>query len=282
MLRSYNGTYWKSARVLRKHNFNRTNVVDDLFKDKYERLFNSVQCSKEESELMKTQIDSAVVNVCRSIKICDSSNCVHCHLISSTDISTAVSKLKTDKVNDNGMIYVNNFIHGTEFLFQYLGLLYTSMVYHLYCPPSRICANIILIPKGSKANLSDSDKYRSIAISSLHGKILDHIIIQKQFEALKTCNYLFGFKTKFSTVLCSSMVNETVQYYTENSGKPVYVLLLDASKAFDKVAFNVSFNELCDCSMCPRITKLLHVHHMYTNQSCCMKWCNELSDSFNV
>ena len=35
------------------------------------------------------------------------------------------------------------------------------------------------------------------------------------------------------------MVNETVQYYTENGAKPVYVLLLDASKAFDKVAFNV-------------------------------------------
>ena len=40
------------------------------------------------------------------------------------------------------------------------------------------------------------------------------------------------------------MVNETVQYYTENGAKPVYVLLLDASKAFDKVAFNVLFNEL--------------------------------------
>ena len=29
MLRSNNGTYWKSARVLCKNNFNRTNVVDD-------------------------------------------------------------------------------------------------------------------------------------------------------------------------------------------------------------------------------------------------------------
>ena len=70
------------------------------------------------------------------------------------------------------------------------------MVYRGYCPPSFICANITPIPKGSKANLSDSDKYRRIAISSLHGKILDHIIIEKQSEALKTCNYQFGFKAK--------------------------------------------------------------------------------------
>ena len=97
-----------------------------------------MECSKEESDLMKTQIDSEVVNVCNTTKTCKSSNCVHCHLISSTDVSTAVSKLKTDKVNDNGMIYSNNFIHGTELLFQYLGLLYTSMVYHGYCPSSSL------------------------------------------------------------------------------------------------------------------------------------------------
>ena len=106
------------------------------------------------------------------------------------------------------------------------------MVYHGYCPPSFICANIIPIPKGSKANLSDSDKYRSIAISSLLGKILDHIIIEKQSEALKTCNYQFGFKAKSSTVLCSTMVNETVQYYTENGGKPVYVLQIYKKNVF--------------------------------------------------
>ena len=58
------------------------------------------------------------------------------------------------------------------------------MVYHGYCPQSFICANIIPIPKGSKANLSHSDKYRSIAISSLLRKVLDHIIIEKQSEAL--------------------------------------------------------------------------------------------------
>ena len=78
------------------------------------------------------------------------------------------------------------------------------------------------------------------------------------------------------------MVNETVQYYTENGGKPVYVLLLGASKAFDKVAFNVLFNELRNRSMCPRITKLLY--YMYTNQVLVstVKWDNELSDLFDV
>ena len=76
------------------------------------------------------------------------------------------------------------------------------------------------------------------------------------------------------------MVNETVQYYTENGAKPVYVLLLDSSKAFDKVAFNVLFNELGDRSLCPKITKLLY--YMYTNQECSVRWGFEHSDYINV
>ena len=37
-----------------------------------------------------------------------------------------------------------------------------------------------------------------------------------------------------STSLCSTMVNETIQYCTENGGKRVYVILLDGTKAFEK------------------------------------------------
>ena len=92
-------------------------------------------------------------------------------------------------MNDNGLVYSNNFIHGTDMMNQYLNILYTSMVFHGFCLPSFICANIIPIPKGSNVNLSNSDKYRSIAIRSVLGKILDHIIIERQFEALKTSHY---------------------------------------------------------------------------------------------
>ena len=289
MLKTNNKSYWKSSKAIRKNNFNCTNVVDgveggsniaNLFKDKYECLFNSVKSSHDEHNSMVTQLELDVEQNCIKDETCKVSECVHCHLISSSDVLRAITKLKTDKVNDNGLVYSNNFIHGTDMMNQYLSILYTSMVFHGFCPPSFICANIIPIPKGSKVNLSNSDKYRSIAISSLLGKILDHIIIERQSEALKTSHYQYGFKPNSSTVLCSTMVNETVQYYTENGGKPVYVLLLDASKAFDKVAFNVLFNELRNRSMCPRITKLLY--YMYTNQVCTVKWNNELSDCFNV
>ena len=83
-----------------------------------------------------------------------------------------------------------------------------------------------------------------------------------------------------STVLCSTVVIGTVQYYAENGARPVYVLLLDASKGFDKVAFNVLFNEQRDRAVCLRIIKLLYF--MYTNLSCSVKWDNKQSDYFKI
>ena len=82
------------------------------------------------------------------------------------------------------------------------------------------------------------------------------------------------------TVLCSTMVNETIQYYTENGGSPVYLLLLDATKAFDKVSFKVLFDVLLDKNVCPRIVNLLY--YMYTNQLCHVRWGEEKSASFGI
>ena len=93
-------------------------------------------------------------------------------------------------------------------------------------------------------DLSNSDMYRSIAISSLLSNIFDNVVIERQQDFLSTSNYQFCFKAKSSTVLCTTMVNETIQYYIENGGQAVYLLLLDASKAFDKVSYEKLFELL--------------------------------------
>ena len=68
-------------------------------------------------------------------------------------------------------------------------------------------------PKGARVALTDSEKHRSFAISSLLSKLLDHIIIDHQVHSLGTSYYQFGFKSHSSTVVCTTMVNETIQYY---------------------------------------------------------------------
>ena len=86
------------------------------------------------------------------------------------------------------------------------------MINHGYAPPEFLHSSMIPLPKGARADLSDSDMYRIIAISSLLSKIFDNVVIERQQDFLSTSNYQFGFKAKSSTVLCTTMVNETIQY----------------------------------------------------------------------
>ena len=138
-------------------------------------------------------------------------------------------------------------------------------------------SSIIPIIHYTKATLTDSDKYRNIAISSILSKVLDYIIIDNQKLAPQTSDYQFGFKSNSLTVMCTTMVTETIQYYTENE---MFILLLDASKAFDKVVFDMLFNELVRKNVCPKITKLLL--YVYANQNCDVQWDGALSNMLKI
>ena len=66
------------------------------------------------------------------------------------------------------------------------------------------------------------------------------------------------------------MLKETFEYYNEYN-TDCYVLLLDASKVFDRVEYMKLFNTLRDRKMCPLVLRLLI--NMYINQQIQVK-CN--------
>ena len=53
----------------------------------------------------------------------------------------------------------------------------------------------------------------------------------------------FGFKADMSTTLCTYVMMETVSYYNAQCSN-VYALMLDASKAFDRVNYGKLFRIL--------------------------------------
>ena len=161
----------------------------------------------------------------------------------------------------------NNFLHGTH---TRIAQLFNVMLCYDLAPRLFLRSTMIPIPKGGRSSSSNSDHFRSIAISSILSKILNYTIIDQQADSLITSDHQFGFKPNSSTVLCTTMLVETVQYYDENSRQHVYVLQLDASKAFDRVSYRRLFNVLFDKNVCPYIVRLLC--YMYLNQHCYVKW----------
>ena len=106
------------------------------------------------------------------------------------------------------------------------------------------------------------------------GKIFDIIVLTEQCKSLETDNLQFGFKKHSSTVICTALLLETIKYYIEN-GSDCYLLLLDASKAFNRVEYVKLFNTLRNRKMCPIVLRL--IVNMYTNEEIHVKWNTVLS-----
>ena len=116
---------------------------------------------------------------------------------------------------------------------------------------------VIPIPKNTKLNLYISCNYRAIALSSIFSKILDETIMSLQSEYLMTSELQFGFKEHSSTIMCSTLLVETVEYYGSNNST-VYVLLIDASKAFDRLCHSKLFEVRETYNVCPLVRRLMY------------------------
>ena len=103
--------------------------------------------------------------------------------------------------------------------------------------------------------------------------------MEEQEDSLFTNRLQFGFKKQSSTVVCTSMLLETIDYYNEYD-TDCYLLLLDASKAFDRVEYVKLFNTLRDSNMCPVVLRL--IMNMYINQQIQVKWNNAISKQSNI
>ena len=80
-------------------------------------------------------------------------------------------------------------------------------------------------------------------------------------DSLRFDDLQFAHKSKISAIHCVNSVNETVNYYINNSGK-VYVCTLDASKAFDRVNLRTLFKKLFERHMCPLFLRFF-IHSYY-------------------
>ena len=157
-------------------------------------------------------------------------------------------------------------------------MLMTAMFSHGFIISNLKFSTIKPIPK-NKYNLSESSNYRSIAISSVLGKLIDRILLDRLSEYLISSDMQFGFKPAHSTSMCTFVLKETLSYYTQNDSS-VYCVLLDASKAFDRISYTKLFNCLIDRNLPAIVIRFLI--NLYTDQSMCVKWIASRSSSFAV
>ena len=242
--------------------------ISNMFAEKYDTLYNSVSYSHDDLNKLTNVIDARIDSGCTN----------HSHIITVKEVKDALSKLKLDKKEDCGLSS-NHFIYGRDRLVVLITLLFNSMLVHGIAPDDLLLGTMIPLIKNSRAIKQCSDNYRALTIGTGLGKLLDIVILNRQKDVLDTSELQFGYKEKLSTSMCSFMVLETIEYY-KSKGSNVHVLLLDASKAFDRVDYIKLFEKLVKKGMCPLTIRLLL--NMYIQQKLQVKWNNHKSHKFNV
>ena len=230
--------------------------IGSLFKDKFSNLYNSVPYSREDLNELINDIDNSINDVGMS----NNDNILY---FSPEEVGNAIKKLKVNK-HDGGLpITSDNILNSTSVLNGHLALLFSAMVKHGFSPSAMLDGTMVPIPK-SRWKQTDSNNYRAITISSLLGKILDNLILEKEAVNLTTNELQFSFKPGSSTTMCSTMVRETISYFVHKNTN-VYGLVLDATKAFDRLNYCKLFRVLLNRNVNPLICRLLL--HMYINQT---------------
>ena len=164
--------------------------------------------------------------------------------ISTNDINTAISMLKTNKTSDPFHLVAEHFIHSeNDNLNVWICDVFNQFFESSTTPNDLSKSRIIRIVKSMKKSLKSPNNYRGISIIPVLTKILEYVIIIKCPAITESHSSQYGFKENSSTLHAEYIINETIKmYHSKNS--PVYICSLDAEKAFDSCNWNILFNKL--------------------------------------
>ena len=220
-------------------------------------MYNSV--SFEWSNLYKT-INNKICNECIN------------HTVNVNDVVNAINKLKPCKSDGFDGITSDYLINASPLC---IYRIYLLPCYIIVLPKYLCNSTMIPIPKGSNKDTSDIKNYRCITLSSLLSKVFDSCIISLNSVVLRSDDLQFAYKKSCSTIQCVSIVTEVINYY-RNNGSSVYMCMLDASKAFDRVNLLTLFKTLYSRGMCPIYLRLLM--KFYEEQNMRIRWNNAVTD----
>lgn len=246
-----------------------TPSIAALFADKYRDLYTSVPYDEVDMQRIMDVVNSKL----------PCTNVTSDYMFYATEVREAIGHMKRGKNDGSNELVSDHLINANDDLIIHIACLFSTFSVHGAVPTNFHSSVILPIPKSRNASAADSNNYRGIALSSLLGKILDYIILDRYRDTLSSCEYQFGFKRNSSTNLCTMVLKETLNYYYDNSTN-VFCCFLDATKAFDRVNYCKLFRLLLTRNLPPHIIRLLI--NIYVNNNVCVSWCNVKSDTFRA
>ena len=226
--------FWSEISKTRKKTQNNKCLVEGntndkaislCFSDHYKQLYNYVDFPSCEWKELYSYVSNDIVSDC---------NYRGSFTVTLDAIINTITHLKPGKSDGFDGLSTDYFINSSPLLSEYLSSLFTCMLSRCFIPTSLSVSTIVPIPKGSNKDLTNIKNYRGIALSSLISKLFDNCIISSNSYIFDSHDLQFAYNKKTTTVQCVSITKEVINYYV-NQKIYVYMYMLDASKAFDRV-----------------------------------------------
>ena len=129
-------------------------------------------------------------------------------------------------------------------MFEILSICFKSYIVHAHVSEFLLISTLVPIIKDKLGDITSSNNYRYIAISSLVMKIFDLVILSTFSEYLQLDDLQFSYQSEVSTSMCTWLAVESIAHFLRN-GSEVYTCLMDMSKAFDTVQHSRLFENSC-------------------------------------
>ena len=242
--------------------------IEHHFSGIYKKIYNSVDDTRELSYFKKQLsgriIDSSIEDVCK---------------ITTEKVQEALHRLKSNKADPVFTFNSDCLKNSPRILCEYLSLIFRQFLLHGHISTILMISTLVPLVKDKLGDITASDNYRSIAISSLILKVFDYVILDIYGDKLTTDELQFGYQDNTSTSMCTWLVVETVEHYLRQ-GSNIYACVMDMTKAFDNVKHSTLFHKLDEKGIPPIILRLMI--QMYETQKANVRWGNNLSETFTL
>lgn len=269
----------RTARVKKADGSYATSDGDivEIWRNYFEALYTPMQNAHFNSDLKNT-VDSLVRGV-ENASI-DNYNGTLDFTITEDEVCTQINKLKSNKAPGWDMVCSEHLKYGGPVLHGQLTNLFNAIVKTEHIPSSFRKGVVIPIPKGNK-DPSITDNNRGITLMPVIAKLFNRVILERYRDwFISNIPDIQGAcQEKCSSIHTSMLLREAVAYNVEK-GSSVYVVLLDARKAFDTVWINGLFYMLHNKGIDIKLWRLLK--HSYDDFSCVIRIGSVYSEPFTI
>ena len=246
-----------------------TDDIPEYFASKNEKLYNGID---DKENLLKLQYELET-------NIDDQSLDFVNRITTDTVKTVTLRKLRPGKTDVMLNLASDFFIHSPDRLFEILCICFKSYIVHAHVSNFLLISTLVPHIKDKLGDMTSSNNYRSIAISSLVMKIFDLVILSTFSEHLQLDDLQFSYQSEVSTSMCTWLAVETISYFLRN-GSEVYTCLMDMSKAFDTVQHSHLFAKLLAQGLPAIIVRYILIS--YKNQKANVRWNCEESRYFTI